>query len=219
VNVGCTLSHMAFGTMNGKDGRPFRSRDGGTVKLAELLDTAEQRALDLVMSKNPDMERSEAWPIAKAVAVASVKYADLSKHREGDYVFDFDQMLSFDGNTAPYLLYAYTRCAGIFRKLNISMESNNSVRLVAEQEIDLGKKLVSFGDVLNEVGANGTPHTLCTYLYEVAGLFSSFYEHCPITSSDVDAETQGQRLALVAFTGKTLKAGLELLGIKVLERM
>lgn len=219
AKTGTSLQHMEFGTMNGKDGRPFKSRDGGTVKLASLLAEAEERAYALVKSKNPEMDDDEAKTIAKTVGVASVKYADLSKHRSGDYVFDFDQMLSFEGNTAPYLLYAYTRCAGIFRKLGINMFSWNMPSLVAEQEIDLGKKILGLNDILNDVAENGTPHTLCNYLYEVAVLFSSFYENCPIIHQDVDIITHERRLALAALTGKVLREGLELLGIKVLEKM
>lgn len=215
----CELTHMEFGTMNGKDGRPFRSRDGGTVKLSDLLDEAQDRALVLVKSKNPDMDDANALEIAKVVGVAAVKYADLSKHRASDYVFDFDQMLSFEGNTAPYLLYAYTRCAGIFRKTDREMAAQVYFKLVEEQEIDLGKKLLCFGDILNDVAKNGTPHVLCNYLYEVASLFSSFYEHCPILSDKVDKLTLEHRLSLVSITGKTLKEGLSLLGINVIERM
>ena len=115
------LSHMGFGTMNGPDGRPFKTRDGGTVKLIDLLNEAEERAYALVKEKNPELADSELRTIARAVGIGAVKYADLSKNRSSDYIFNFDQMLSFEGNTAPYLLYAYTRVASIFRKAGLDM--------------------------------------------------------------------------------------------------
>ena len=213
------LEHMGFGTMNGADGRPFKTRDGGTVKLIELLDEAEERAYALVKGKNPELEESELRAIAHAVGIAAVKYADLSKHRTSDYSFNFEQMLSFEGNTAPYLLYAYTRVASIFRKLGQSTEQlSGQMRLTAAAEIALGSKLAQFGEVLNSVADKGTPHTLCSYLYDLAGLFSSFYEHCPILATE-DPVERNSRLRLTALTGRTLKQGLELLGLQPLERM
>jgi len=213
------LEHMGFGTMNGADGRPFKTRDGGTVKLVDLLDEAELRAYELVKGKNPELDETELRRIARAVGIGAVKYADLSKHRTSDYSFNFEQMLSFEGNTAPYLLYAYTRVASIFRKLGAEMDVlPGSIQLEAEQEQALGSKLAQFAEVLNNVGEKGVPHLLCTYLYDLAGLFSSFYEHCPILSAENETVKQS-RLKLAALTGKTLKQGLELLGLETLERM
>lgn len=213
------LEHMGFGTMNGADGRPFKTRDGGTVKLVDLLDEAEQRAYSLVKGKNPDLDEAELRRIARAVGIGAVKYADLSKHRTSDYSFNFEQMLSFEGNTAPYLLYAYTRVASVFRKLGTGMDGlAGEIRLEAEQEQALGAKLAQFGEVLNGVGEKGVPHLLCSYLYDLAGLFSSFYEHCPILTAESETVKQS-RLRLAALTGKTLKQGLELLGLETLERM
>jgi len=213
------LEHMGFGTMNGADGRPFKTRDGGTVKLVDLLDEAEQRAYNLVKGKNPDLDEAELRHIARAVGIGAVKYADLSKHRTSDYSFNFEQMLSFDGNTAPYLLYAYTRVVSVFRRLGTGMEGlPGEIRLEAEQEQALGAKLAQFGEVLNNVGDKGVPHVLCSYLYDLAGLFSSFYEHCPILSAENEAQKHS-RLRLAALTGRTLKQGLELLGLETLERM
>ena len=213
------MEHMGFGTMNGPDGRPFKTRDGGTVKLVELLDEAEQRAYALVKGKNPDLGEDELREIARVVGIASVKYADLSKHRTSDYSFNFELMLSFEGNTAPYLLYAYTRVASIFRKLGQGIESiGGQISLQAEQEQALGGKLAQFGELLNSVADKGTPHLLCNYLYDLAGLFSSFYENCPILSSE-DEAVRNSRLRLAALTGRTLKQGLELLGLQPLERM
>jgi arginyl-tRNA synthetase len=219
VHAGMQLEHMGFGTMNGADGRPFKTRDGGTVKLIDLLDEAEQRAYALVKGKNPELEEAELRQIARAVGISAVKYADLSKHRTSDYRFNFELMLSFEGNTAPYLLYAYTRVASVFRKLGQGIdEIAGQIQLQAEQELALAAKLAQFGEVLNSVGEKGEPHLLCAYLYDLAGLFSSFYEHCPILSAEQEEQKQS-RLRLAALTGKTLKQGLELLGLETLERM
>jgi arginyl-tRNA synthetase len=213
------LEHMGFGTMNGADGRPFKTRDGGTVKLIDLLDEAEERAYALVRDKNPELNEEELRVIGRAVGIAAVKYADLSKHRTSDYSFNFEQMLSFEGNTAPYLLYAYTRVASIFRKLGKGVdEIDGQIQLDAAQEKELAARLAQFTEILNNVAEKGTPHTLCSYLYDVAGLFSSFYEHCPILSTD-DLAVRNSRLHLAALTGRTLKQGLELLGLQPLERM
>ncbi|TBU97028.1 arginine--tRNA ligase [Phytopseudomonas dryadis] len=219
VHDGMRLEHMGFGTMNGADGRPFKTRDGGTVKLIDLLDEAEARAYDLVKAKNAELGEDELRQIARAVGIGAVKYADLSKHRTSDYSFNFELMLSFEGNTAPYLLYAYTRVASLFRKLGRSFEQvEGRIELHAPQELELGGKLAQFGEVLVSVAEKGTPHLLCAYLYDVAGLFSSFYENCPILSAD-DQATQHSRLRLAALAGRTLKQGLQLLGLETLERM
>jgi arginyl-tRNA synthetase len=213
------LEHMGFGTMNGADGRPFKTRDGGTVKLIDLLNEAEQRAYTLVKNKNPELQEDELKTIARAVGIGAVKYADLSKHRSSDYSFNFELMLSFDGNTAPYLLYAYTRVASVFRKLGKSFdEIVGTMTLEADQEQALAAKLAQFGEVLRNVGEKGLPHLLCTYLYDVAALFSNFYEHCPILTAESES-VQQSRLRLAALTGRTLKQGLELLGLETLERM
>lgn len=219
VHEGMALEHMGFGTMNGADGRPFKTRDGGTVKLIDLLNEAEQRAYALVKGKNPELDEAELRQIARAVGIGAVKYADLSKHRSSDYSFNFELMLSFEGNTAPYLLYAYTRVASVFRKLGHGIEAiGGQISLQAEQEQALAAKLAQFAEVVNAVAAKGTPHVLCSYLYELAGLFSSFYEHCPILAAE-EAAVQQSRLRLAALTGRTLKQGLELLGLSPLERM
>jgi len=209
------MEHMGFGTMNGADGRPFKTRDGGTVKLIDLLTEAQERAYTLVKDKNPELAEAELRNIAKVVGIGAVKYADLSKHRTSDYSFNFDLMLNF----APYLLYAYTRVAGVFRKLGKDFsEVEGQIVLEAAHEHELAAKLAQFGEVLNNVSEKGTPHILCTYLYDVAGLFSSFYENCPILAADTPEQMQS-RLRLAALTGRTLKQGLELLGLETLERM
>ncbi|HDS1737891.1 MULTISPECIES: arginine--tRNA ligase [Pseudomonas] len=213
------MEHMGFGTMNGADGRPFKTRDGGTVKLIDLLTEAKERAYALVKEKNPSLAEDDLRSIAEVVGIGAVKYADLSKHRTSDYSFNFELMLNFEGNTAPYLLYAYTRVAGVFRKLGKGYdEVDGQIVLQAAHEQDLAARLAQFGEVLNSVADKGTPHVLCSYLYDIAGLFSSFYENCPILSAET-AEQQQSRLRLAALTGRTLKQGLELLGLETLERM
>ncbi|MDD2048033.1 arginine--tRNA ligase [Pseudomonas putida] len=213
------MEHMGFGTMNGADGRPFKTRDGGTVKLIDLLTEAKERAYTLVKEKNPELPEDELRAIGQVVGIDAVKYADLSKHRTSDYSFNFELMLNFEGNTAPYLLYAYTRVAGVFRKLGKSFdEADGQIVLQAAQEQDLAARLAQFGEILNNVAEKGTPHVLCAYLYDVAGLFSSFYENCPILGAETP-EQQQSRLRLAALTGRTLKQGLELLGLETLERM
>ncbi|TDF83526.1 arginine--tRNA ligase, partial [Pseudomonas sp. H9] len=213
------MEHMGFGTMNGADGRPFKTRDGGTVKLIDLLTEAKERAYTLVKEKNPELPEDELRAIGQVVGIDAVKYADLSKHRTSDYSFNFELMLNFEGNTAPYLLYAYTRVAGVFRKLGKGFdEVDGKIVLEAAQEQDLAARLAQFGEILNNVAEKGTPHVLCAYLYDVAGLFSSFYENCPILAAETP-EQQQSRLRLAALTGRTLKQGLELLGLETLERM
>jgi len=193
VKAGTALEHMPFGTVMGEDGKPFKTRAGSTPKLADLLTEAEERAYDLVKEKNQDMSEDELRHIASVVGIASVKYADLSKNRTSDYTFSFDSMLSFEGNTAPYLLYAY-------------------------KEQDLANKLMQFNEIIQQVGQQGMPHFLCAYLFELAGLFSSFYEACPILIADNETQKQS-RLKLAGLTAKTLQQGLALLGINTLERM
>ncbi|WP_345880824.1 arginine--tRNA ligase [Shewanella algae] len=213
-----TLEHMGFGTMNGEDGRPFKTRSGGVVKLVDLLDEANLRALELVRSKNPDMDEATLAEIARVVGIASVKYADLSKNRASDYIFSFDQMLSFEGNTAPYLLYAYTRVAGIFKRAEGVDLSNAVIALEHDKEKELGNKLAQFGEILARMVDKGQPHVLCGYLFELAGAFSSFYEACPVLAADNETQKHS-RLLLSQLTAKTLKQGLSLLGIETLERM
>ncbi|MCL1052190.1 arginine--tRNA ligase [Shewanella abyssi] len=213
-----SFEHMGFGTMNGADGRPFKTRSGGVVKLIDLLKEADIRALDLVRSKNPDMDEAELTEIARVVGIASVKYADLSKNRTSDYIFSFEQMLSFEGNTAPYLLYAYTRVVGIFKRAQDVDLTGATIVLEHEREKALGTKLAQFGEVMDRVVDKGQPHALCAYLFELAGAFSSFYEACPVLAADTEAQKKS-RLLLAKLTAKTLKQGLSLLGLETLERM
>ena len=205
--------------MLGKDGRPFKTRAGGTVRLADLLDEAEERAATLIESKNPELSSEEKAEIATTVAMAAVKYADLSKHRTTDYVFDWDNMLAFEGNTAPYMQYAYTRVASIFAKAGLSMdELSGDIKVTEEKEKALIAKLLQFEEAVQAVAREGQPHIMCSYLFELAGQFSSFYEACPILVAE-DEQVKQSRLKLAALTAKTIKQGLSLLGINTLERM
>ena len=214
-----SLEHMAFGTVMGEDGKPFKTRSGEVAKLADLLIESQQRAYDLVKQKNPDMSESELKSIGDVVGISAVKYADLSKTRTSDYTFSFDSMLSFEGNTAPYLLYAYTRVSSIFAKAGVAADAlEGEISLNSEQEKALGNKLMQFNDAVNNVAAKGLPHVMCSYLFELAGAFSSFYEACPILIAE-DQAVKNSRLKLAALTAKTLQQGLSLLGIKTLERM
>lgn len=214
------LEHHMFGMMLGKDGKPFKTRAGGTVKLADLLDEALERARRLVAEKNPDMPADELEKLANAVGIGAVKYADLSKNRTTDYIFDWDNMLAFEGNTAPYMQYAYTRVLSVFRKANIDEQAPASAPVIIseDREAQLAARLLQFEETLTVVAREGTPHVMCAYLYDVAGLFSGFYEHCPILSAENDA-VRNSRLKLAQLTAKTLKLGLDTLGIETVERM
>ncbi|MBK6259154.1 arginine--tRNA ligase [Citrobacter youngae] len=214
------LEHHMFGMMLGKDGKPFKTRAGGTVKLADLLDEALERARRLVAEKNPDMPADELEKLANAVGIGAVKYADLSKNRTTDYIFDWDNMLAFEGNTAPYMQYAYTRVLSVFRKADIdeSALANAQVIINEDREAQLAARLLQFEETLTVVAREGTPHVMCAYLYDVAGLFSGFYEHCPILSAE-NEEIRNSRLKLAQLTAKTLKLGLDTLGIETVERM
>ena len=214
------LEHHMFGMMLGKDGKPFKTRAGGTVKLADLLDEALERARRLVAEKNPDMPGDELEKLANAVGIGAVKYADLSKNRTTDYVFDWDNMLAFEGNTAPYMQYAYTRVLSVFRKADIdeSVLAQAQVIISEDREAQLAARLLQFEETLSVVARDGTPHVMCAYLYDLAGLFSGFYEHCPILSAESEA-VRNSRLKLAQLTAKTLKLGLDTLGIETVERM
>ena len=214
------LEHHMFGMMLGKDGKPFKTRAGGTVKLADLLDEALERARRLVAEKNPDMSADELENLAKVVGIGAVKYADLSKNRTTDYVFDWDNMLAFEGNTAPYMQYAYTRVLSVFRKAGIDENAMHDAPVVIaeDREAQLAARLLQFEETLSVVAREGTPHVMCAYLYDLAGLFSGFYEHCPILSAESE-ETRNSRLKLALLTAKTLKLGLDTLGIETVERM
>ncbi|NHN39606.1 arginine--tRNA ligase [Pseudomaricurvus alcaniphilus] len=213
-----SLEHHAFGTMMGSDGKPFKTRSGGTVKLADLLNEAVERAAALIALKDPDLSEEEKVEVAEKVGIGAVKYADLSKTRTNDYIFNWDSMLSFEGNTAPYLQYAYTRIQSIFRKAG-EQGVETAVQIETDEEKALALKLLQFTEVVEQVTREAYPHVLCTYLYEVASLFMRFYEACPILKSDIDPATRGSRLAIARVTARTLHKGLDLLGIDTMEKM
>ena len=207
---------IGFGTMMGKDGKPFKTRSGDTVKLVDLLDEAVERATALVQSKNAGLDEKQAAEIGRTVGIAAVKYADLSKNRSSDYVFDWEAMLSFEGNTAPYLQYAYTRVQSVMRRAG-EWNQQAAVVLDAPLEKQLAVELLKFEDVLQSVAETSYPHYLAGYLYQVATLFSRFYEACPILKAE--GASRETRLQLAKLTGDTLKQGLDLLGIDTLDVM
>ena len=217
VSDDCELVHIAYGTMMGKDGRPFKTRSGDTIKLVDLLDEAIRRAFALVSGKNPTLNEGLRHQIAETVGIGAVKYSDLSKNRTSDYVFDWDSMLSFEGNTAPYLLYAYTRIKSILRKQEDRESISGEIVIVKSEERALLIKLLQLPEVLQVVSTDYYPSHLCTYLYELSGLFMRFYEACPILKAE--AQVKVSRLALAEVTANTLQEGLNLLGLDTLEQM
>ncbi|MGY8822526.1 MAG: arginine--tRNA ligase [Candidatus Latescibacterota bacterium] len=214
----CSLEHHPFGTMLGNDGKPFKTRTGGTVKLMDLLREAEDRALALVGEKNPDLDESERREIARVVGIGSVKYADLSLSRTTDYIFNWEKMLSFEGNTAPYLQYSYARVKSIFRRAELDEDTISGTISVGEKaERALGVKLVQFGEIVEGVSRECYPNILCNYLYELAELYMKFYEICPVLRAD--EPVRSSRLLLCKLTAKVIARGLGLLGIGTVERM
>lgn len=215
-----TLRHIGFGKILGDDGKPFKTRSGDTVKLGDLLDEAVERALKVVTDKNPELPDAQKREIARVVGIGAVKYADLLPNRQSDYVFSWDKMLALNGNTAPYLQYAYARIRSIFRKAAESAERetrNAELLLNAPEELALARHLLNFGLALEAVGDECRPNFLCNYLYELAGYFASFYEACPVLK--VEGAERATRLLLCELTGRVLKQGLGALGIEVLEQM
>jgi arginyl-tRNA synthetase len=215
------MVHVGFGKIMGEDGKPFKTRSGDTVKLDDLLNEAEERALKIVSEKNPDLSEAQRQEIARIVGIGAVKYADLLPNRQSDYVFSWDKMLALQGNTAPYLLYAYTRIRSIFRKSEQAnpntLPSTSNIELSAPEELALAKYLLNFGQTLEAAAEECRPNFLCNYLYELAGKFTSFYENCPVLKSE--GVTRASRLVLSDLTGKVLKQGLNALGIETLEQM
>jgi arginyl-tRNA synthetase len=215
------LSHVWFGSILGEDGRPFKTRSGETVRLEDLLDEAEERAFQVVSAKNPEWAEETRRNIARLVGLGAIKYADLSQNRQSDYVFSWDKMLSLQGNTAPYLLYAYTRTRSIFRKggegAADAAASASGLALEAREEIVLARRLLDFGLVLEAVAAEHRPNFLCAYLYELAGEFARFYENCPVLKAE--GVSRVTRLALCDLTARVLQQGLDALGIATTEQM
>jgi arginyl-tRNA synthetase len=225
------LAHVWFGSILGEDGKPFKTRSGETIRLAELLDEAEARAFKMVSEKSPDLPEAHRREIARVVGISAVKYADLLPNRQSDYVFSWDKLLALNGNTAPYLQYAYARIRSIFRKGNVEQGtpvspsesrithqgSPSSLRLAALEELALARHLLNFGLVLEAVAEDYRPNFLCNYLYDLAGRFTGFYENCPVLKSE--PEQRASRLVLCDLTARVLKQGLDVLGIETLEQM
>ena len=211
------LVHVGFGKIMGEDGKPFKTRSGDTVKLGDLLDEAEDRAFKIVSEKNVELPETQRREIARVIGLGAVKYADLLPNRQSDYIFSWDKMLALQGNTAPYLQYAYARIQSIFRKAE-SGKRKAEIKLAAPVETALAKHLLNFGLTLEAVAEELRPNYLCNYLFELAGKFTSFYENCPVLKAE-DAATRASRLALCDLTARVLKQGLETLGIEVVEQM
>jgi arginyl-tRNA synthetase len=219
------LSHVTFGSVLGEDGAPLKTRSGENVKLKELLDEAVERAKAVVEEKNPDLPEEKKAEIARAVGIGALKYADYSNNRTSDYVFSFNKMLAMDGNTAPYMQYAYARIKSIERKaqskdLDIKAElaAVTTVSLPEQSELDLAKHLIRYGEAIQSAAADYRPNYLTMYLYELAQKFSAFYTNCPVLGAGPDQRPT--RLLLCDLTARTIKHGLhELLGIEVVEQM
>ena len=212
-----SLEHITYGTMMGSDGKPFRTRSGDTIKLIDLLDESSKRAFELVTGKNPNLEEASRKLIADKIGIASVKYSELSKNRTSDYIFDWATMLSFEGNTAPYLMYAYARIKSILRKHNLEVGSQKISISETTEERTLILKVLQLPEIVAVVAKDCYPNLLCNYLYELAGAFMRFYEACPILKAE--DELRSSRLALAALTAEALQQGLNLLGIEPLEQM
>ena len=208
--------HVAFGSVLGPDRKMFKTRSGDTVRLVDLVDEADERAAKVVAEKNPELDAETRAKVAHAVGVGAVKYADLSNDRVKDYVFDWDRMLAFEGNTAPYLMYAHARIRSIFRKTDA--KAADAIAVVAKEERALALAICRFGSAVEEVGDTLYPHKLCAYLYDLASAFTSFYEACPVLKADDDA-SRASRLAMCDLVARVLARGLELLGIEAPDRM
>lgn len=218
VSENISLEHIQNGMVLGDDGKPFKTRSGKTVKLLSLIDESESRAYKLIKDKNPTLSDAEITKMAKLIGGASIKYAELSKSRTTDYIFNFDNMLSFTGNTAPYLLYAYTRIQSILSKSNLHpLQQNYKLIITNDIEKQIALQVAQFEDIVKTVAKDGTPHILCSYLYNLSGLFSSFYESNPILQEN--EEIKHSRLLLVQIVSIVIKTSLDLLGIEALNKM
>ena len=217
MGIDVDLRHIAFGSILGEDHKLMKTRTGDNVPLRDLVDEAETRARALIDEKNPSMPDDEKARVARIVGIGAVKYAELSQHRMTDYVFSWDKMLSFQGNTAPYLQNAYVRVRSIFRKFGSDLGPASEVVLTDDAELALAKKLLQFGETVPLVLHEFRPNLLANYLFETADAFHTFYEACPVLKSD--GSTRHSRLVLCDSTARVLKQGLELLGVEVPERM
>jgi arginyl-tRNA synthetase len=210
--------HVSFGSVLGSDGKMFKTRAGESVRLVDLLDEAVDRARAVVAEKNPELDQETRESVARMVGIGAVKYADLSSDRVKGYVFDYARMLAFEGNTAPYLQYAHARIRSIFRKGGEGAADPSAIRIEAPAERALSLTLLRFPGAVTAVTETLEPHRLCTYLYELATTFSTFYEACPVLKAKSEGERQS-RLALSDLTARILSQGLGLLGIEAPDRM
>ncbi len=221
-----SLEHVAFGSVLGNDGRPFKTRSGETVKLTLLLDEAEERAARIIHEKNPTLDEETKKDIARIVGLGAVKYGDLSSDRVKDYIFSWERMLAFEGNTAPYLQNAFVRIRSIFRKGGIDPRApilgegadRAALKITNDTERALVLMMLHFAPTIEAVCRSLEPHRLCGYLYDLASAFHHFYEKCPVLKTE-DAAVKRSRLALCRNTADLLEKGLDLLGIEVLDRM
>ena len=211
------LRHIIFGSVLGEDRKLMKTRSGENVPLRDLLEEAFRRARKIIDEKNPDLSEDEKNDIAEKIGIGAVKYADLSQYRTTDYVFSWDKMLSLHGNTAPYLQNAYVRIRSIFRKAGESTPKVDELILSELAEINLAKRVCQFAEMVPQVLNGFRPNILANYLFELANSFHRFYEACPVLKSEEPA--RGSRLALCDLTARVLQRGLDLLGIKVPERM
>jgi arginyl-tRNA synthetase len=211
------LQHIAFGSILGEDRKLMRTRSGESVPLRTLLNEAVHRATAIVAEKNPDLSEEDRLAIGRIVGIGAVKYAELSQHRMTDYIFSWDKMLSLQGNTAPYLQNAYVRCRSIFRKISTPFTAASSLTLREKPELELAKKILQFPDLLPAILDGFKPNILATYLYELAAEFHGFYESCPVLSAE--PPVRETRLMLCDVFSRLLRAGLDLLGIQVPEKM
>ncbi|QCI22694.1 arginine--tRNA ligase [Buchnera aphidicola] len=219
ISPNLLLEHHMFGMMLSKNKRPFKTRNGDTIKLSALLDEAVERAIRLIKNKKTNLSKRKVIQLANIIGISAVKYADLSKNRNTNYVFDWDKMLSFEGNTAPYIQYAYTRIISILKKSAISINKlKEEIILKKESEINLAIKILEFEEIILLISQKGTPHILCKYLYQLATSFSNFYENCSILFCK-KIQNRKSRLKLSILTAKTLKKGLNILGIQVTKKM
>ena len=217
-NQQVALEHVWFGTILGPDRKPLKSRDGTPIKLTELLREAKDRAAKILEEKRPDLPKNQLIQKAELLGIASLKYADQLPGRNLDYVFTWEKLLAFDGNTAPYILNAYVRTRSILRKAGLTCIPDHPFQLLEPAEEELARQLLLYGDAVMLAATDRKPHHLCGYLYTVAGMYHRFFEACPVLQAP-SPELKNSRLTLVGLTGNILRDGLNLLGIQTLEEM
>jgi arginyl-tRNA synthetase len=212
------LEHVWFGSILGPDRKPLKSRDGSPIKLVDLLNEAKERAKKILLEKRPDLDEKALETKSELLGIASLKYADQMPGRNLDYVFTWEKLLAFDGNTAPYILNAYVRSRSILRKAGVNTPPSHNIQIEEPAEEELSRHLLRFSDVIELTASDRKPHHLCGYLFETAGLFHRFFENCPVLQAKTQA-LQASRLTLTGLTGDVLRDGLNLLGISTLEEM